>query len=186
MPEEKLMGPIGKFTTFEAIFASLPRGWLWEQEARLLWNASKVCSGPILEVGCHHGRSTCLLASHGRQVYCVDPFIGVPHNENPDNEDGDLAYRSWKINTKHLDNVYVYKMKVEEWNPMRAGFCYLDGDHTFCGTVHQIEKALDCRPEAIAIHDLERGSVSMATVFLGKYTEKAGNLGVWREPRKRI
>jgi hypothetical protein len=56
---------------------NLPKGWLFDVEARILYSAAQNARGPIIEVGSWIGRSTCALAygvrdnSSGRQVFDV-------------------------------------------------------------------------------------------------------------------
>jgi hypothetical protein len=70
---------------------------------------------------------------------------------------------------------------VEDWEPVEAGFVYLDGNHTFCGTVSQIDKALSCEPQTIAAHDLWLPEVRRATdLILGEPQVQVESLGVWR------
>lgn len=138
---------------FKAVFDMLPaNGWLTEDEARLLWNSVRLTDGPILEVGSYHGRSTCLLASLDRPVYSVDPFS----NFSTEDPGGDATYRSLLDNlySRGLsDHVAVFRMRIEEWDPLPCGFAYLDGDHTYDGSLQQINAALLCGVGRLCIHD---------------------------------
>lgn len=173
--------------TFDEVYVQLPgNGWLTEDEARLLWLCCEKTDGPILEVGCFEGRSTCLLASFGREVHSVDPFKGFS-TEDPD---GSKAHRAFVDNVlgRNLHNVTLHKMRVEDWEPdhdlEQIGLAYLDGDHTYDGTVEQIKKALTLKPAVIAIHDvndsgggaeIKRAALSM----LGPWDLRAGRLAAW-------
>lgn len=157
---------------FRKLFESLPgTGWLKLDEALLLWESARQTEGPILEVGCYHGRSTCLLASLGRLMYCVDPFEGFDSND----PGGEQVFQHWADNLKERGitfkvcqpsglvvlmrtQVILYKRKIEDWVPKSVGFAYLDGDHTRQGTVNQINKALKCGARVLCLHDYdERG-----------------------------
>lgn len=169
---------------FDEVFPTIPaEGWLAEDEARLLWEIASVCEGPILEVGCYCGRSTILLAHLGRPVYAVDPFAGFSRDD-PTGEGiktrflENLAYYA-------IHNVLLFQQRIEDWEPCPLGFAYLDGDHTYAGTVAQIRKALVCKPQYIALHDIgEQGEAVDVTraAFnnLGAWTLRANRLAVWR------
>lgn len=140
---------------FLRLFESLPgAGWLKQDEAWLLYEAAQETEGSILEVGCYHGRSTCLLASLGRPLYCVDPFR--------DFDDGDLSgdtiCRNFvdNVNQRGHRNVFLSRCRIEEWNAIPVGFAYLDGDHTKQGTLNQISKALECGARVLCLHDYDR------------------------------
>ncbi len=136
--------------TFNVLHASLPaQGWLDFEEAILMYIYAGLTEGPILEVGSYCGRSAVCLAALERPVLCVDPF------DNFDSTlDGDEVERRFKANTGHLRNITLFREKVEDWAPRQVGFAFLDGDHTYDGTVAQIEKALACNPKYIALHDV--------------------------------
>jgi hypothetical protein len=138
--------------SFEDIYETIPgNGWLSMPEAQLLWNSARIWDGPILEVGCHHGRSTVLLSSLGRLVYAVDPFVDF----DSDDREGKIAFREFNrnINERGITNIQLYKTKIEKWEPQRIGFAYLDGDHTYAGTMFQIKMAKNCAANAVCIHD---------------------------------
>lgn len=169
---------------FDTVFATLPDGWLSESEARLLWDTALGTSGPILEVGCHLGRSTCLLAALGCPLYCVDPWgdFALP------NMSGDEVRGLWHKNVgarKFSPIPIAYAMKIEQWKPRRVGFAYLDGDHSYDGTRAQLLKALRCGPTAVAAHDVNDsgGGVEVKralTELLGPWDRRAERLAVWR------
>ena len=125
-------------------------GWLTKPEALLLWNSAVKEVGPILEVGCYEGKSTCILAKLQRVLYAVDPFDGF-HSERSGDEICKVFFDN--IQQRQLDNVSLYRCKIEDWQPKEIGFAYLDGDHTLLGTLYQIEKAIKCGAKSICIHD---------------------------------
>jgi hypothetical protein len=137
---------------FEKLFSSLPCcGWLKKDEAALLFNSAKNTSGAILEVGCYYGRSTVLLASLSRQVVSVDPFSGFDSGDPT----GDVTEMSWRktIADHGCDNVILYRQKIENWVVTPCGFAYLDGDHTFGGTMNQLIAAKQSGVSSFCIHD---------------------------------
>lgn len=192
--------------TFDEVYRNLPSGWLEEDEARLLWNEVGRIEGPILEVGCYKGRSTCLLAALGRPLYCVDPFEGF----DSDDPTGNRTKDEWLSRMSNLDSglmlldlnvppeedwtlrikgestsITLFRSRIEDWTPRPVGFAYLDGDHTYQGTVNQIRKALWCSPEVIAVHDVNDSGggkdVKYAcSVMLGPWTERVNRLAIWR------
>lgn len=148
---------------FDQVFESMPsQGWLTKPEASLLWDAAKVTEGPILEVGAYAGRSTVLLAGLWRPIYTVDPF----NDFDSDDPSGDHIHSLWLANIKErgLDHVRLFRQKIEEWQPKLIGFAYLDGDHTYQGTVDQIRVALAAGARSVCIHDYatDGGGVEIA------------------------
>lgn len=186
--------------TFEQVFAELPgTGWLSEEEARLLWAAAQQEPGPILEVGCYHGRSTCLLAELGQPMYCVDPFKSFS-TEDPTGEATRAAWARNLVDRGYLPFTidpedehllispaafcYLFAVPIEEWKPRRVSFAYLDGDHTYKGTENQVRCALACQARVIAVHDVNDsgGGVEVrdaAVGILGPWAARAGRLAVW-------
>lgn len=134
--------------TFKEVYDSLPTdGWLSENEAQLLYYSAGARTGPILEVGCYMGRSTCLLAAFGRTLVCVDPFDGFHDKLSGD----DIEYR-WKKNTERFPNVILNRCKIEHWcTTAEFGFAYFDGDHTYEGTIAQLKSIT--LPKCFAVHD---------------------------------
>lgn len=168
--------------TFEGAYVSIPGdGWLTVEEARLLWKFASQFTGPILEVGCFKGRSTCLLAQLGRPLVCVDPFKGF-HTDDPD---GSKTRAAWYENvlTKYT-NVLLFEGRIEEWQPVGIDFAYLDGDHTYNGTVCQILAAQTAKAKGIAVHDVNDSGggteVKRACLeLLGPWDERVERLAVW-------
>lgn len=139
--------------TFDEVYELIPgNGWLTEEEARLLWDVAGSCEGPILEIGCYQGRSTVLLASLGRTVHAVDPFSGF----DSDDPTGEKTYQKFMQNVYYercLMNVYLWRQRVEDWGTWPVGFAYLDGDHTYQGTLDQIDKAVQAGARVLCVHD---------------------------------
>lgn len=136
--------------SFQEVWETLPAGWLTEEEAILLWGVASKFKGPILEVGCYRGRSTCLLASLERMLYCVDPF---------DNFDSDLSgddvaaiFRK-NLSERYITNFKLFRTMIEDWPIQPVEFAYLDGNHTFLGTLHQIDQAIRAGAKEVCIHD---------------------------------
>lgn len=171
--------------TFEEVWPTLPgTGWLAQEEARLLWDSAKQYEGAILEVGCYFGRSTVLLASLGRPLYCVDPFDGFT-----DDYTGDYIHLGWQENLRSrdlIDNIMLFKMRVEDLvSRPPVGFAYLDGDHTAEGTKTQIRVAEECGTKAIAIHDVNDSGEGLAIKqvaleMLGPWKSRVERLATWR------
>lgn len=161
---------------FKQVFNILPsNGWLDESEALALWNYAE---GKIIEVGGYYGRSTVLLANKG-SVITIDPFDGFDSTMS-----GDEVEKKFKENTKSL-GVKLIRKKVEEVKPRGADFVYLDGDHTYEGTINQIKFALACNPKFIAVHDVndvgEGAEIKRACLeLLGPWDNRFRRLALWK------
>lgn len=188
-----LIAPYGGYDdmkTFEEVFASLPaRGWLTRDEALLLYKTALLCKGDILEVGSYCGRSSVLLTSLGRTVHCVDPF----KNFDSDDPSGERTKQEFFKNMveRNIKNFWHYNMPIEQWFSIACGFAYLDGDHTYAGTIAQIEKGLEALllqmtgEKWIAAHDVndDGGGLEVKRAcleLLGPWKERVGRLAVWR------
>lgn len=141
-----------EYFSFDELFLSLPdEGWLTESEALLLLDAAGNTSGSILEVGCYCGRSTVLLASLGRPVISVDPFSGF--NSDDPNGEGVKSRFLGNLKKHGVSNVRLYEQRIEAWKVEPCGFAYLDGDHTYQGTINQLDVAVLCGVSEMCIHD---------------------------------
>ena len=139
--------------SFDEVYETIPgTGWLTRPEADLLWRVSGRLPGRIIEVGAYHGRSTVLLAAHGRPVIAIDPFSGF----DSDDPTGESTYEKFVSNLlcRGIRNVELIRRRVEDVSATPgAGFAYLDGDHTYEGTMAQIGFACACGAEEVCIHD---------------------------------
>lgn len=151
-------------------------GWLSIGEALVLWTFAR---GEILEVGSYHGRSTTILEKKGH-VNAVDPF------ENFDTGDmsGEKTHSAFLKNTLGM-NVTLHKMRVEDFKAIPVDFAFLDGDHTYEGTVNQIQKAIECQAPIIAVHDYVNSGggvdiVRACTELLGEPLIHIERMGLWR------
>lgn len=177
---------------FDDVFQTLPsRGWLTEDEARLLWLSASKVKGPYLEVGCFHGRSSVLLAQlcFPEKLHCVDPFKGFS-TEDPKGNDTRKEFMR-NMNERRIHNFILHQMKIEVWAPRHVNFAYLDGDHTAEGTKEQIMKALQCDPSIIAIHDVNDSGDGLAIKetalrILGPWNERVERLAVWEITQERL
>lgn len=169
----------------EQIFDSIPaRGWLDKDELTLLLAYAFLTEGDILEVGSYCGRSTVALAFLDRTVHAVDPF----DNFDSDDLSGESIHKTFLENTQKFENIILYKQKIEDWDPRPVGFVYLDGDHTYQGTINQIKRALLCGPEYIAIHDVndDGGGFEVhkaAKELLGNFIIRSNRTAVFNNPK---
>lgn len=174
--------------TFNEVYETLPaRGWLTENEARFLWQWTRFGSGPILEVGSYCGRSTVLLAATGREIHAVDPFSGFLEED----ASGDSVYDTLMRNLaeREIGNVTVHRVKVEDFPgdrviPRWFTAAYLDGDHTYRGTLAQIEKAKSLGAKVFILHDVNDSGdgkeVKRAAVeALGDWDARVERMAVW-------
>ncbi len=140
--------------TFDELFNSIPDdGFLEREEGELLLRAAKSTEGTILEVGCFKGRSTVLLASLGRTVITVDPFKNF-NTTDMSGVEGEKIFHA-ELAKRDITNVVLYKMKIEEWNLEPVSFAYLDGDHTYQGTMNQIKVAFEAGAKSVCLHDYD-------------------------------
>lgn len=137
--------------TFDEAYERLPaNGWLTRPEARMLWDTVNRTTGQILEVGVYYGRSTALLTATDRLVHCVDPF------DNFDSDhDGDYIEEQFytRMNERGISNFILYRRRIEDMMPLLFGFAYLDGDHTYEGTLSQLQYAAQMGVKIACIHD---------------------------------
>lgn len=171
---------------FDELFETVTsNGWLTREEGWLLVSSADQTEGSIVEVGSYQGRSAKLLASlkdefgNPRLLKCVDPWDDRFHSDLK----GEEIYQRFCANVP-FPNVLHYRMRVEDWHPAPAGFVYLDGDHTYEGTVTQCRKALACQPQMIAAHDVSNSGGGMevaraAYEILGGLTNLVETLAVW-------
>lgn len=186
----KYIGMTGLYRPFDEVYETLPpKGWLSRTEAEVLyWYATKA-EGPILEIGSYHGRSTVLLASLLRPLYCIDPFAGF----DTDDPTGDIAYNAL---TEHLKfrglekGVTILRTRAEDIDVQKhgipeVGLAYLDGDHTYKGTLVQINLALSLKAQWIIMHDVnDHGGgleVKQAAIEqLGPWRNRVERIAVWK------
>lgn len=167
--------------TFDEVYQIMPgNGWLSRPEAELLWRTAQGCTGAILEVGSYQGRSTCLLAKLGRTLYAVDPFDGFSELSGDEIHARLLA----NLRERGLFGAIVFRQRIEDWTPRPCGFAYLDGDHTYAGTLAQLDAARRCGVKVIAIHDVNDtgGGADIkkaALERLGPWRERVERLAVW-------
>lgn len=129
--------PDGNAMDFAADFARVAPvpGWLTEDQARDLHAAARAC-GPgarIVEIGCHHGRSTLALAlgTHNATVTAVDPFPAEWRYGGPDTE------RRFRANLAAAGVADRVDVRVATSAEVRAGWTdrvdllHVDGKHDY-------------------------------------------------------
>lgn len=107
-------------------------GWLYEREAKLLWD---LCESPWCEIGSHRGRSAIILASRSNPGYCIDWFRDRPGHMESDERAADIE-ASLRKNMKPFEvKVFAKRFQdVHERIPEGLAFLHLDADHSFDGT----------------------------------------------------
>jgi hypothetical protein len=181
-------------TTFSEAWARVTApGWLEECEARLLFRAAASTSGDLVEFGTFLGRSAQLLAQLGRRLHCVDSW-GDYRGPDGVKRYGEEVYVAFLHNLAlpltgaaffgPPAGVAAHRCRVEDWEPVPAGFVFLDADHSRSGTLAQAAKALACGPRVIAAHDVgSPRDPEVAPALLdapAPWRERAGTLAVWR------
>jgi len=158
----------------QEFFDDLPKeGWLEREEADLLLKSASSTIGTILEVGCYHGKSTIVLATLNREVITVDSF----RDFNDLDIDGKEAKRAFigHILDRRIANVSLEHKRIENWVGVPIGFAFLDGDHTYEGTIRQIQVALTCGATEICVHDYDTNPKGDG-IFIKKAIESTENL----------
>lgn len=101
-------------------------GWLYEDEARFLFN---LCEGKWCEIGSYLGRSTVVLAETGFPGYAVDWHRGSP--EHPEGTDTLVEFLG---NIGPYPNVEVLAMRYRDAAPFVPNdlrLLFLDGEHSY-------------------------------------------------------
>ena len=83
-------------------------------------------------------------------IYAVDPFEEFAEWDMQ----GDEIEKKFRKRLNHCENVILFRQRIEDWEPRPCTFAYLDGEHTYDGTIVQIDKAADCGVLHIAVHDV--------------------------------
>lgn len=165
---------------FKELFDSLTsHGWLTIDEAQALFEYAKACSGDVLEVGSYGGRSAKVLGNAllgtDRKLHCVDPWDHC--NDSPGGDEFIMGV--FKESTLNLP-VVTWRQKIEDWKPLSVEMAFLDGDHSYEGTAHQIEKALLCKPKVVMMHDFGDDAVKLASLrMLGAPKKIINRLAIW-------
>jgi predicted O-methyltransferase YrrM len=125
---------VADFATAFALAASIS-GWLTRDQARRLWaEACRVGDGArIVEVGCHQGRSTVMLAAAatGAQVVAIDPFIDGAMFGGLATRDKFVANL---VRAGVADRVELRQARSTELRPGwsdRIDLLYIDGKHDY-------------------------------------------------------
>ena len=107
-------------------------GWLRPEDAEKLWELAQSTSGPILEIGTHHGKSAVLMAlarkeaGQGGPLYTLDVDSRV------------IAAAAAQARTHRVSELIVFVRgtsaafrRVYPW--LRPALTFVDGDHTRAG-----------------------------------------------------
>lgn len=191
--------------TFDDVYPTLPnRGWLAEEEARLLWDTARNCAGDILEIGTYCGRSAVLLASAiastnpsvNRRLFCCDPFlVGFDGEKTPSQKEivlGTLTALCRGRLAPYVTICWQSEATLADYWPgplPLPNMVYVDGDHSYEGTLGALRRWAS-RPCVVAMHDYGQcaefeGVRRAAGDFgLGSPSARAGSLAVFiRRPQ---
>jgi predicted O-methyltransferase YrrM len=117
---------------FAAKMAMTIPGQMRESELAFLYRLARQ-KGPIVEIGCLHGRSTSVLMKAAEkfdaEVASIDPFMETPNTTQP-------SAKFWRINLKvaGLPIPHLMEMKSHEASPLylsEIGLLFVDGGHSY-------------------------------------------------------
>lgn len=175
---------------FQQVSLTLPAGWLQEDEAELLWREAENSSGTALEIGTYLGRSAVLIAraiGPTRQLICVDPFL--QDFDDVKTLPADEIFENALRNLSAYNNVSIVREYEEDYrrhfeDPL--GLLYLDGDHSYGGTLGAIQRWAPLCHGPILLHDYglcpSFEGVKRAVRDYGlKVVQQAGSLAVCRK-----
>lgn len=132
-------------------------GQMRRRELQFLYRLARQ-KGPIVEIGCLHGRSTSVLMQASKKfdakVTSIDPFIETPNTVQP-------SAQFWGINLRSagLKVPELLEMKSHEAAPLyisEIGLLFIDGGHTYEDVRQDIQ---DWVPKVklgglVALHDM--------------------------------
>lgn len=134
------------------------KGYLSEQEARLLFDAATKADGCVVEIGAYCGRSTTALAETGKQVITIDPLqVGYGDGNNMQVSADDV--RALDAVVGQYPNVTWIRDDVANVTPpANIGLLWIDGNHL---PPHPLDNFRHfqavLRPGAlVAFHDFEQ------------------------------
>lgn len=130
-------------------------------DLQVLVGLAKCYPGDILELGCHRGITTRVLAEQfpERRIYAVD---WTSNPSIPDFQKGELqAKQELCVKAKDKPNVTVLDMNSNEFpysDHPGISFVFIDGDHTYEGVKADSNKAVEAmskrgKPSCICWHD---------------------------------
>lgn len=151
-------------------------GWLTASEASQLYDIAKNATGPIVEIGSWHGRSTAVLA-HGsmagnrQPVYAIDHFKGsddslVQEQMQAGNRPSEAKLRSnlSACGCNGLVNVLAMDTEKASEHVASAGMLFVDGAHDFPSVSSDLQLYLPKikRGGVVALHNSDEPGVADA------------------------
>jgi len=139
------------------------RGWLFREEAYLLFKAAQICQPPssIVEIGSYEGRSTAALANGAKstvEIFAIDPHTGDKTEvESGQKIDTFEAFLNNMKNYPHVvpirqfsvDAVSIVKLKIQN-----VGLLFIDGWHSEEAVSEDIKSWIPlCAPQTTVIFD---------------------------------
>lgn len=172
-------------------------GWLTEDQARLLWDATAdLQSAPlIVEIGSHQGRSTTVLATavlgRGGRVIAIDPFVdGRLFGGSKTRELFDQNIASARLSDA-VELLPEYSTAARPRWTRPIDYLYIDGKHDYWTLTDDLKWA-DHLPEGapVLIHDCY-SSIGVTLGILAhvlpsrrlRYEKRAGSLALFRVGR---
>jgi hypothetical protein len=117
--------------------ASGIRGWLTRDQARMLWDRAHVLGegATIVEIGCHQGRSTVVLARAaqrvGARVTAIDPFVDGRLFGGPRTREKFEANTAAAGVTGTVTLLAEYSTRARPGWSDRVDLLYIDGKHDY-------------------------------------------------------
>lgn len=160
---------------FEAAWAhggDIP-GWLTRDQARLLWDSGLAvpAGGTVLEIGCHQGRSTVVLAmaarAVGARVVAVDPFVSGRLFGGP------ATRLRFEENVARAEVGDVVELRAQPSTRLRPGWSgridllYVDGKHDYWTVADDLRWTDHLPPGAVLLVHDAFSSVGVTLGILG-------------------
>lgn len=110
---------------------AVPHGRISDEDAKLLLYLSRMADGNIVEIGCHRGETTKMLAEHNPLKHVYGVCWSGPATMVQEQMGDYIPLEEIGIYARHLPNVGIYDDISWEFKfPPSIGMVFVDGDHS--------------------------------------------------------